>query len=1237
MVEKNLNQRLILIGVVIVCAVLIIWPPTTKLRPGLDIAGGTSMIFEIDADEDDNPNLAEQMKTLLQKRVDPQGVYDLVWRVVGRNRLEVQMPLAPPQNARLRDEFLAAQEDLFKARVTRKELEDACRLPADRRAERMRELADGSSEREKLLLAAAQAYDQYIAASAQMEEAKRNPAATQPASEPTDPGAPPPLTINLEALRKTLRNATEDWENAVASIMDTNFDPARFQDLLELDPTSPIRRSNLEEMLRLYPNLREKIETAIARHSDWRKNRVYLESPADLQRLLRGSGRLEFRILVSPEPGNESKYDRLRDQLAEIGPRTRQGDTEGWFKIDNPMQFFDKKSPAEMKAFEAVYRQDPRMVIERRGSDWFVLAKLSPQDGLLSPRNGGPNWKLKRVGIDQDRMGRRCVRFELDAIGGAEFRTLTRNNRDRPLCILVDDVAFTAPNIKSEIGTTGVIEGDFSAEKIRYLIQTMEAGSLPGKLKDTPVSERTIGSSLGQQNLQMAFRAGLIGLALVLVIMVVYYMACGAVANVALLMNILLVLAAMALIGARFNLAGIAGIILGIGMAVDANVLIYERMREEKERGGTLRMIIKNGYDKAFSTIFDSNITTLLTCAIIYYVGSEEIKGFGLTLGWGVVLNLFTAVFVTRTLFGVLVKYGILKEIRMMKLIGVPNIDWYGLRKVFIPLSLVVTIGGLALLVSRGTRDTLDVEFLGGVSAEVQVKESAASDFNDVKIRRLLDGVGRDIASLGRELTRATVEPVSGDAAAFRVSAPNIKGTLLAAMVAEPLEDGEAGKLLERGGVEVLSGQDAIILRVKEGVTAEKLRAAISALADTSGDSVVAGGHDIARANVGEVLNTGEKGRVFNITTVEKNRALVQYALVSALGDALQTQPKVLYRFRGEGERPYPIVDRDLARVVPGLPPGVSEDLTDFLDGAAFYYDELDPPQTVTALRQRIRNMRLQPDYADLPHRELEVFGVRQAGVDADGQPLVASFVLAVADPAFPYREKPDEWWSQFAVQEKQLVESTLNHEQTLRRVNTFKGQIAAQSQTKALLAMLLAWAMIIAYVWIRFGKVRYGLGGVVALIHDVCVALAFVGLSGWIGGSNHPIGRMLLIEDFKIDMTIIAALLTIIGFSINDTIVIFDRIRETRGRLGILTPQIINRAINETLSRTILTTFTVLVTILAMYLFGGPSIRGFAFCMLIGAITGAYSTLAIATPILLVGRGTVEKSPAVAGRLAPA
>ena len=160
---------------------------------------------------------------------------------------------------------------------------------------------------------------------------------------------------------------------------------------------------------------------------------------------------------------------------------------------------------------------------------------------------------------------------------------------------------------------------------------------------------------------------------------------------------------------------------------------------------------------------------------------------------------------------------------------------------------------------------------------------------------------------------------------------------------------------------------------------------------------------------------------------------------------------------------------------------------------------------------------------------------------------------------------------------------------------------------------------MIIGYLWIRFGRPVYGVAGVVALIHDVCIALAAIGIVGWIAVNVPATKTALLFNDFKINMTIVAAFLTIIGYSINDTIVVFDRIRETRGRLGQVTPQIINDSINQCMSRTLLTSATTFVILLVMYIWGGSSIRGFTFCMMIGVLTGTYSSIAIAAPLLMV------------------
>lgn len=1202
MLEKGLTQRLLLIAAVLIFAIVLITPPSKKLRPGLDIAGGVSMIFEIDQPPGEvaDANVAEELKRQLQKRIDPSGVLDIVWRVIGTNRIEVQMPLPPKANAALRKAYLQELTQLNDSNISRGVLDVAVGLPAEERSASLARLAGGNTERAQLLQEAASAWDGVVAA--------RLAASSQPATQ----SAP---STQASADEIAVRDALEAYENVVDRLRATNLDMERFRDLLEQDENSKVRARDLERLKADHPALAAQIDKVVAAHKLWNARRVPLESPDDLRRLVRGAGVLEFRILSPMIAENMSKYERYRKQLHEFGPRRQKDDTERWFKLDNPVAFLTLNSQAELSEYDP--KSAPYFVVDKHAGHWYVLADDSPGAGLLNPRGAPdrPQWQLTRAGVSRDERGRRAVHFELDNPGGDLFRKLTGSHINRQLCILLDDVAYSSANIITAIGTSGQITGDFSTDKLNYLVQTMQAGALPARLKDTPISERTIGSSLGQRNLELAFRAGLIGMALVVVTMVGYYRFAGVIASLAMLINVLFTLAAMAMLEARFNLPGIAGVILGIGMAVDSNVLIYERMREERERGSSLRMIIKNGYDKAFSTIFDSHVTTLLTCVILYYAGSEEIKGFGLTLGWGVVLNLFTAVFVTRTMFGVLVKYGLIKDLKMAKFMNVPKIDWYGMRKFFVPLSIVLNIVGLLALYARGARDTFDVEFLGGVNAEIEVKPEFAASVNDVTIRTALRDVGLAIESAGRRLAKADVSEVAGSPGTYRIALEGVKAAQLAAMLAEPLEDGESGQLLQRDGVSYASTDSAITVRVKPEVTADALRAAVARLAESGGDSIPLAGADLQRANIGAVLTTGDQeatGGFWNVTTTVTNKRLVQYALVEALGDKLVIQPRLAFTFRGNGAEPYPITERRLAQVVPDLPARADADVSEYVGGAAMFFDNVDPPDSLARIEGRIESMRLQPDFQNLAFRTSKVIGVEP--VDGAGD-LYRSFVVVVPAADYPYQEDRELWSSEVAVKELILAKAAFNREQTLRKATQFKPQIAAQAQTKAIIALMLSWAMIIIYLWIRFGKPSYGTAGVVALVHDVCVALSAVGVAGWLPA---VIAGPLLIEDFKIDMTTIAALLTIIGFSINDTIVIFDRIRELRGRLGVVTAKMINDAVNQTLTRSIITMFTVFIVLLAMYVFGGSSVRGFNYCMLFGVLTGCYSSIAIAAPLLL-------------------
>ncbi len=179
--------------------------------------------------------------------------------------------------------------------------------------------------------------------------------------------------------------------------------------------------------------------------------------------------------------------------------------------------------------------------------------------------------------------------------------------------------------------------------------------------------------------------------------------------------------------------------------------------------------------------------------------------------------------------------------------------------------------------------------------------------------------------------------------------------------------------------------------------------------------------------------------------------------------------------------------------------------------------------------------------------------------------------------------------------------------------------------KTQAIQAMVLSLLAVVAYIWLRFGRLSYGLAAIVALVHDVTITLGLLALSYYV--FDTAFGTTLLLSDFKINLAVVAALLTIVGYSLNDTIVVFDRIRENRGRLAEATPGIINDSINQTLSRTVMTSISTLLAVGALYIFGGDGVHGFAFCLLIGVVVGTYSSIAIASPILLMGRKVVENA----------
>ncbi len=253
----------------------------------------------------------------------------------------------------------------------------------------------------------------------------------------------------------------------------------------------------------------------------------------------------------------------------------------------------------------------------------------------------------------------KAVNFELKPEGAHRFGELTGanlpdlNGHGRELAIVLDNTLMSAATIRSRITDRGQITGHFSQQDVDFLVSILNAGSLPAALEKEPVSEERISPELGVDTIKSSAWAMGVSTGAVLLFMLVYYRFAGIVANLAVLLNLVLVVALMIVFKAAFTLSGLAGLVLSVGMAVDSNVLIYERMREEKERGAALRMVIRNGFGRAMATIIDTHATTIITGIILFCIGTEQLKGFAVTLVMGLVVNLFTAVFCARVVFDV--------------------------------------------------------------------------------------------------------------------------------------------------------------------------------------------------------------------------------------------------------------------------------------------------------------------------------------------------------------------------------------------------------------------------------------------------------------------------------------------------------------------------------------------------------------------------------------------------------
>jgi SecD/SecF fusion protein len=485
---------------------------------------------------------------------------------------------------------------------------------------------------------------------------------------------------------------------------------------------------------------------------------VDTEEVRNIKRQISTAGALEFRI-VANERDHQDIIELARNQAADPDPARR---------IDRRvMQGREQVGLWAQAAKERLKASEVFGTTARNGSNGelidFAALPRPPRGGrqkledflaenglesidILVATNDGYNVTGSDLGVvsaGTDEYLQPCVNFRLRGAGIAKFRLLTTDNLPdtdatppfyRHLGIMLDERLLSFPRLITTISDSGRITGDFPQEEVDFLVGILRAGRLPATLTKEPISENTIGSMLGDDTIQKGQTSIVVSLAAVLVFVAIYYQFAGIVACFALLTNLVMIVATMVLLNAPLTLPGLAGLVLTVGMSVDANVLIFERIREEMARGAAMRMAIRNGFAKATTTIVDANVTTLITAMVLYAIGTDQIRGFAVTLILGILMSMYTAIFCSRVIFDIAERRHWITQLRMMRILGTTHLDFIALQRVALIGSIVMVVIGVVAVVMRG-RDIFDIDFNGGVSVTMVLQESMPPD----EVRRRLD------------------------------------------------------------------------------------------------------------------------------------------------------------------------------------------------------------------------------------------------------------------------------------------------------------------------------------------------------------------------------------------------------------------------------------------------------------------------------------------------------------------
>ena len=724
---------------------------------------------------------------------------------------------------------------------------------------------------------------------------------------------------------------------------------------------------------------------------------------------------------------------------------------------------------------------------------------------------------------DPDTM-RPMVTFGMNAQGSIQLGELTGSNLNSPLAIVLDDQIRSSPDIKSRISSNGQITGDFTDQEVTSIVTILKGGSLKAPL--TLISRNKVSALLGQEAVTSSIKAILIGLILVFVSIAIFYLLAGMVANFALAFNILAVLAYVACFRQTLTLPGVAGILLTIGMAIDANILIFERVREERERGKTLLQSLTTGYQRAFSVIFDSNLTTVITGVVLFNFGTGPVKGFAITLIAGIIISFVSSLFVTRLILSWFLNVRPGMKLRMNRIFATPTIKFSNIQKPFLLISCLVIIGSWMVVVPKG-KGNYGIDFNGGARVGFTLSEA--------KLRS-------EVEAMVAEFTSETATD-------------------------ENKELFKDFRLQELNSVSGEPGREFILMTSIDEKAAEK---------------------------VSKPAAAPKGAKEAPMMAAEKVREKLEAKLKEK--ELLLPSPFSV-NWQDTGATSSLVLDVNIERK-----------------------DEFTPEKLQEKVNAVLESDDLAKKNDTFPGLKAESCSLVSEGKDSSSvsryQLKFAAFTpsptASAAGKGMPSREQAEAATSKAFSHES--ITALCNLSEPFSTVSTVGATVSSDLQQKALIAFFISILGIVFYVSLRF-EFYFGLAAIAALVHDVLISIGVIALTDSFFPGSYTV---------KINLPEVAALLTIIGYSINDTIVVFDRIRENLkiyGKNKLTFKECVDLSINQTLSRTLLTSATTLMTVCSLLFLGGEAIRGFAFTFLIGLIAGTYSSVFVASPVLLMLR----------------